>query len=209
MKRLFGWWMVGMVAVSSAGCSRVQTKVVQKPRVDQEVTDSQPGHNRGYLKGAAPATGDRRKTRDMLETNVELPTWQEMNPWRKGGKEEGAAAEKAAKAPAQAAVQEPMEQAPQEDYSIPASRQSEEQEPTVAASAGGDSYTIQKGDTLQKISKKFYGTTKKWYKIYRANYNTIKSPDRIRPGQTIMIPALAKSTEDELDQQQEGGNEYK
>jgi nucleoid-associated protein YgaU len=49
-------------------------------------------------------------------------------------------------------------------------------------------YTVQKGDTLQKISKKFYGTTKKWTKIYEANKDIIKGPNKIYPGQAINIP---------------------
>ena len=193
MKRLFGWLMVGMVGISSAGCSRVQTKIVQKPRVDQEITQ---GNNKGYLKGSGPAGGERRKTRDMLETNVELPTWQEMTPWRKGGKQEAAPeAAAATAAPAAPAMSEPPE-----DYSIPSA--GEYSEESIPASAGGESYTVQKGDTLQKISKKFYGTTQNWYKIYKANKEVLKSPDRIQPGQMLRIPSLAKAVE-------ESSNEYK
>jgi len=51
-----------------------------------------------------------------------------------------------------------------------------------------EKYTVQKGDTLQKISKKFYGTTKKWQKIYAANQDTLKGPNKIYPGQTIDVP---------------------
>ena len=61
---------------------------------------------------------------------------------------------------------------------------------------------MQKGDTLQKISKKFYGTTQNWYKIYKANKEVLKSPNRIQPGQTLRIPSLAKAVE-------ESSNEYK
>ena len=35
-------------------------------------------------------------------------------------------------------------------------------------------YKILKGDTLQKISKKFYGTTRKWQIIYEFNKKVIK-----------------------------------
>jgi nucleoid-associated protein YgaU len=55
-------------------------------------------------------------------------------------------------------------------------------------------YTVQKGDTLQKISKKFYGTTKKWKKIYEANTAVLKGPDKVYPGQTINIPVDSKGT---------------
>ena len=59
--------------------------------------------------------------------------------------------------------------------------------------AGGPSssvveYTIQKDDTLQKISKKFYDSYSKWPRIYELNKNVISDPDRIQPGTVIQIP---------------------
>jgi nucleoid-associated protein YgaU len=41
-------------------------------------------------------------------------------------------------------------------------------------------YVIQDGDTLQKISMKFYGTHGKWMNIYDANKDVLKDPNRIR-----------------------------
>lgn len=49
-------------------------------------------------------------------------------------------------------------------------------------------YTIEKDDTLQKISKKFYNTYSKWNKIYEYNKGVIDNPDRIKPGIVIKIP---------------------
>ncbi len=49
-------------------------------------------------------------------------------------------------------------------------------------------YKVRKGDTLQSISKKFYGTTKRWTDIYKANKDILKSPNKIYPGQVIKIP---------------------
>lgn len=49
-------------------------------------------------------------------------------------------------------------------------------------------YIVEKGDTLQEISNKMYGTTKKWKKIYEANKSVLKSPDMIKPGQKLVIP---------------------
>ena len=51
-----------------------------------------------------------------------------------------------------------------------------------------EKYTVAKNDTLQKISKKFYGTTKRWMKIYEANKDTLRAPDKLYPGQTLNIP---------------------
>lgn len=50
------------------------------------------------------------------------------------------------------------------------------------------SYTVEPNDTLQKISLKIYGTSKKWKKIYEANSDRLKSPDRIYAGQVLNIP---------------------
>lgn len=55
-------------------------------------------------------------------------------------------------------------------------------------SAGMQEYAVREGDTLQKISMKFYGTTKKWQKIFEANGDRLASPDKIYPGQVIKIP---------------------
>lgn len=49
-------------------------------------------------------------------------------------------------------------------------------------------YTVKKGDTLQKISQKFFGTTRKWTKIYDENKDALSSPDKIYPGLVIKIP---------------------
>lgn len=49
-------------------------------------------------------------------------------------------------------------------------------------------YVVQKNDTLQKISHKFYGTTRKWNFLYKANKDVLKSPDKLHPGVELLIP---------------------
>ena len=49
-------------------------------------------------------------------------------------------------------------------------------------------YRVEKDDTLQKISKKFYKAYNKWPRIYEANRDVLKSPDHIKPGIVIKIP---------------------
>ncbi len=51
------------------------------------------------------------------------------------------------------------------------------------------SYTVQAGDTLSKISKQFYGDAKNYMKIFNANKDTLSDPDKIKPGQVLKIPA--------------------
>ena len=48
-------------------------------------------------------------------------------------------------------------------------------------------YTVQRGDTLWKIAKEFYGQGWQWRKIYRAN-STIEDPKTIYEGQVLLIP---------------------
>ena len=64
---------------------------------------------------------------------------------------------------------------------------------TAGAGIGGGqqsrSYTVQAGDTLSKISKQFYGDGNQYMKIFEANRDLLKDPDKIRPGQELVIPS--------------------
>lgn len=51
-------------------------------------------------------------------------------------------------------------------------------------------YHVVSGDTLSKISSKFYGDSGKWDTIYQANQDRMKSPRDLRIGQMIVIPQL-------------------
>ena len=48
---------------------------------------------------------------------------------------------------------------------------------------------MQNGDTPSKISKQFYGDANKWPRIYEANKDQLKDPDKIQPGQVLRIPS--------------------
>jgi nucleoid-associated protein YgaU len=49
-------------------------------------------------------------------------------------------------------------------------------------------YTIQSGDNLSSIAKKFLGNASAYPKIFEANREVIKDPDKIYVGQKIRIP---------------------
>ena len=49
-------------------------------------------------------------------------------------------------------------------------------------------YTVQKGDTLSKISKQFYSDANKYMQIFEANKPMLTHPDKIYPGQVLRIP---------------------
>jgi nucleoid-associated protein YgaU len=60
--------------------------------------------------------------------------------------------------------------------------------PSGASVSAPRTYTVQKGDTLSKISKQHYGDANKYMKIFEANKDKLKDPDKIQPGQVLTIP---------------------
>ena len=158
-----------------SGCSRVQTYTVQKDRVDQDLSAT--AGNAGYLTGA-PGAADlqkpRKTTRTTYVAEVELgmPAGVRHKAARKPKYEKtlvSTSEEQAA-----------MPQETLEKENLEAATTTSSQEPVV--------YTVQANDTLQKISQKFYGTSKKWQVIFDANKDVLKSPDRIYAGQVIKVP---------------------
>jgi LysM repeat protein len=56
------------------------------------------------------------------------------------------------------------------------------------ATAGGQTYTVQAGDTLSLVSRRVYGTPSRWAEIFAANRDQLPSPDSLKPGQVLRIP---------------------
>lgn len=68
--------------------------------------------------------------------------------------------------------------------------------PRAAGSVGtatpveGNAYTVQKGDTLVALSRKFYGGDGEWKRILEANRSLLKGdPASLKPGMKLTIPA--------------------
>ena len=57
-----------------------------------------------------------------------------------------------------------------------------------AAGARPETYTVQEGDTLFKISTRFYGSSHKWKDIQDANRTIIPANGRVRSGQVLKLP---------------------
>ena len=55
-------------------------------------------------------------------------------------------------------------------------------------SSGGQTYEVKSGDNLSKISKQFYGDPNEYMRIFYANRNELKDPDKIQVGQKLVIP---------------------
>jgi nucleoid-associated protein YgaU len=51
-------------------------------------------------------------------------------------------------------------------------------------------YTVKKGDFLSKIAKTVYGDGNKYMIIFEANKPMLTHPDKIYPGQVLIIPSL-------------------
>lgn len=49
-------------------------------------------------------------------------------------------------------------------------------------------YTVQKGDSLSKIAKQYYGDPMKYKELFAANQPLLSDPNKIYPGQQIRIP---------------------
>ena len=76
-----------------------------------------------------------------------------------------------------------------------------QQQPTASAYSDSASYkitgtktkyTIKEGETLTKVSLRFYGTKAMWPYIVKHNPKVIKNPDNVPYGTTIEIPELTK-----------------
>ena len=50
-------------------------------------------------------------------------------------------------------------------------------------------YEVKSGDSLSKIAKREYGNANEWNRIFEANKDILKDPDKIYPGQKLRIPA--------------------
>ena len=56
------------------------------------------------------------------------------------------------------------------------------------SSHANETYTVQSGDTLSGIAKKFLGNANAYMDIFNANKDQLSDPDKIKPGQVLKIP---------------------
>jgi uncharacterized protein YidB (DUF937 family) len=61
-------------------------------------------------------------------------------------------------------------------------------ESAASAAPASRTYTVVSGDTLSRIAKQFYNDANQWQRIFEANRDILKNPDRISPGQNLRIP---------------------
>lgn len=148
------------LTLALSGCV-ARTYNLTRDRVDQDLSSST--GNRGYIIGQAPEAKERATTRTVRVFEIEL------------GKNKKSNVNCPATTPLATNIEEPAA----------GLQEALNETPTQ----GFEKYTVAKNDTLQKISKKFYGTTKKWMKIYNANKDVLAAPNKLYPGQTLNIPS--------------------
>lgn len=187
MKRQDIFYLLGLSFIFILSGCVVRTYSVTKDRQDQDLTVG----NLGYIEGQVPEgeIGERKLTRTTKVIEVELysPVKFEKPQPEPTEKSEGEVALVGQGAITESYVPKSIE------TPIPA------RTPASAPAVKFEKYTVQKEDNLQKVSLKFYGTTKKWTKIYEANKDVLKAPDKIYPGQVINIPIESlKETKENL-----------
>ncbi len=155
-----------LVIVFFAGCMTVKTYTIEKPRVDTDIEG-----NRGYLAGEPEEEAEESRLGDTRKVSVVEVEFGSRKP--KG-----------------ISIEDKEETYPETVFEEEAPVREEEIVYTTEEGSKEEYsyYTVKNNDTLQKISHKFYGTTRKWKSIYKANKNVIKNPDRVYPGIKLRIP---------------------
>lgn len=160
-------YLLGLSAVLALSGCVVRTYPLTRDRVDQDLTTG----NRGFIQGSAPKVEEKERpttrTTEVVEVELRSPIKFEHRP--------------------KLNIQET---APEQKQQIEGNRGyiTNTITPEIQEPGPSEKYTVQKGDTLQKISKKYYGTTKRWKKIYDNNKAVLKTPNSLRPGQVLDIP---------------------
>lgn len=160
-----------------SGCV-TRSYTVVRDRVDQNLESG----NRGYLMGKSTAsfdTKERKLTRTTKVVEIELLTPAEMKEKLKKKKSKGQ-------------VLKEQTDSPQSDIQEEEVIKEFVEPESVSPIQSFNNYTVEKNDTLQKISQKLYGTTKKWNKIFEANKDVLSAPNKIYPGQVLKVPVCGE-----------------
>jgi nucleoid-associated protein YgaU len=156
-----------------SGCV-ARTYNLTRDRVDQELSST--SGNRGYIMGQAPEPNERKTTRTTRVFELEL----------------GQTNKTKTSCPATTPLTTNSIDEPKMAQETPTETTQAETIKTEEVNSNSEKYTVAKNDTLQKISNKFYGTTKNWMKLYAANKDVLRGPDKLYVGQILNIPSDLK-----------------
>lgn len=182
---------VGFLALTAVGCQSLKGVETRGYVMNQQRVDQQLEGNAGYIFGTPQFTPPEKETRKVFVVEVskeaEVPDVL-MRTETETVTEETVAAEPP---PAPRQVREVAEEEPLRLPSFDDPRLAvEEPRPQAPVSIPKNTveYTVQKSDTLQKISKQFYDTYRKWPQIYEANRDRMSDPNKLKEGMVLRIP---------------------
>ena len=179
---LFALLLVPILVLT--GCIRTYT--YQRERLDQDLAVG----NRGVIMGPVGPAPERvtKPTRTIMGVDIDYKPIEyiekEKEIKRRGYK------------PSSIERETEVIEIPGEMYEV--GRSTVTTEPLHVEKEALTEYMVKKGDTLQKISSRFFGTTRKWGDIYKANRDRLKGPDKIYPGQVIVIPLEGVGAQEDI-----------
>ena len=168
--------MVASLVVFLTGCGTsgmtVRSYTEDRPRVDQDMQG-----NSGYMMGSSGkmCPMPTKSTRKMYILEVSKPAFDDTDAQTKNS-------------PSNSSLDESPEAMDVGSSSAYDSAEAMATSSDAALTGSVVDYKVQKDDTLQKISKKFYNSYSQWPKIYELNKDKITDPNHIKPGITIQIP---------------------
>ncbi|MBI4846577.1 MAG: LysM peptidoglycan-binding domain-containing protein [Candidatus Omnitrophica bacterium] len=190
------------ISVLTSGCAkRVKIETIEKERIDQGISG-----NRGFFSGNPPPADETKEKfikREIYQVTLDLPPYPEWKNFRfepTNDKDLWGNRGYVYGGPGMIAPQfEPQTEQDLQQIALPeetaiesgtqdAESVTAEERPDQKVEESYKTYIVKKGDTLQKISVHFYGSTKKWKQIFDLNSDTLKNPNKIYPGQKIKIP---------------------
>ncbi len=206
-KKIFKLFYVFIFYVVVSGCAasrinipkyEVKAYLQDKPRVDQEISG-----NAGYLVGKPKkdVNINRKRTRKIFV--VEVTERDTVSPYlidmdaasqrktKKVTNNNVVSSKNNKKHQSKVIPVYPSQiQIPSFDDDMDETNTEEKRQVSLSTNNIGKvvNYKVEKDDTLQKISKKFYGCYSKWPRIYKANKSQIKDPNFLKPGIILKIP---------------------
>lgn len=173
--------------------SRIRLKQYEVERTDQDLSQG----NRGYIYGTPPPAPERTEVpkRTMLNLEIELPPypeWDEQRQKKAPVKKEEAGGEPGNRGYVVGGETVQEEAIVQKEITqegigkeAPIIKKEEKEKAELPKT-----YKVKKGETLQSIAARpeIYNDWSKWTKLYKANKDKIENPNKIYPGQVIVIP---------------------
>jgi len=86
------------------------------------------------------------------------------------------------------AATEPMTTTNDADYEATADTTANDEVLAPSDTAGSRTYTVQKGDTLYGLARKFYNDQARWKDIWEANRTRLSDPNKLSVGTKLIIP---------------------